>query len=102
MLRQVLVAGQIAITMILLSSAALLLKSFQNMEQQRLGIETGGVFTARIALPHFRYNNDQKVMDFYLHAEAAVRRLPGIRAVAISDSVPPGGWISGGRWSGLI
>ena len=101
-LRQVLVVGQIAISMILLSGAALLLKSFQNMEEQRLGIQTGGVFTAQIALPHFRYNTDQKVMEFFLQAEAALRRLPGIRAVAISDSVPPGGWKSGGRWSGLI
>lgn len=100
--RRILVAGQIAISMILLSGAALLIKSFQNVEEQRLGIETGGVFTARIALPHFRYNNGQKVMEFFQQSEAALRRLPGVRAVAISDSVPPGGWKSGGRWSGLI
>jgi putative ABC transport system permease protein len=100
--RQVLVAGQIAITTILLSGAALLLQSFQNMEDQRLGMQTGGVFTVQIALPHFRYNTDQKLMDFFLQAEAAVRRLPGVRAVAISDSVPPGGWMSGGRWSSLV
>jgi putative ABC transport system permease protein len=102
LLRQALVAMQIAISMILLSGAALLLKSFQNMEDQSLGMQTGGVFTVQIALPHFRYNSDQRVMDFFLRAEAAVRRLPGIRAVAISDSVPAGGWRSGGRWSGLI
>jgi predicted permease len=101
-LRQVLVAGQIAISMILLSSAALLLKSFQNLEEQRLGIEAGGVFTVQIALPHFRYNSPQKVMGFFQQTEASLRQLPGIRAVAISDSVPPGGWKSGGRWSGLI
>ncbi len=88
--------------MILLSGAALLLKSFQNLEDQRLGMQTGGVFTVQIALPHFRYNTDQKLMDFFLQAEAAVRRLPGVRAVAISDSVPPGGWMSGGRWASLI
>jgi putative ABC transport system permease protein len=102
MMRRILVVGQIAISMVLLSGAALLLRSFQNMEEQQLGVQTGGVFTAQIALPHFRYNTSQKVMDFFLQAEATVRRLPGIRAVAISDSVPPGGWKSGGRWSGLI
>jgi predicted permease len=90
-LRRSLVAGQIAISMILLSGAALLLKSFQNMQNQSLGIETGGVSTVEIALPSFRYNTGQKQMDFYLQTEAAIRRLPGIRAVAISDSVPPGG-----------
>jgi hypothetical protein len=49
-----------------------------------------------------RYNTGQKEMDFYLRAEAAIRRLPGIRAVAISDSVPPGGWQGGSRSSDLV
>jgi putative ABC transport system permease protein len=98
--RRSLVAAQIAVSMILLSGSALMLQSFQNM-QQGLGIETGDAFTVRIALPAFRYNTGQKKMDFYLRAEAALRRLPGIGAVAISDSVPPGGWASGMRWSDL-
>jgi putative ABC transport system permease protein len=100
-LRRILVVGQIAISMILLSGAALLLKSFQNMESQQLGVQTGGVFTAQIALPGFRYNTNQRQMEFYLQAEAALRRLPGILAVGIADSVPPGGWQSAFRWSDL-
>lgn len=101
-LRRSLVVGEISVSMILLSGSALLLRSFQNIEKQNLGMQTGGVFTVRIALPWFRYNTDQKEMDFYLHAETAIRRLPGIRAVAISDSVPPGGWQGGSRSSDLV
>ena len=63
-------------------------------------MQTGGVFTAQIALPGFRYDTTRKQMQFYLDAEAAIRRLPGIRAVAFSDSVPPGGGM-GMRWSDL-
>jgi len=100
-LRRVLVVGQIAVSMVLLSGSALLLKSFRNIEEQRLGMQTGGVFTVQIPLPSFRYNTGQKQMDFYLQAEAALRRLPGIRAVAISDSVPPGGWQGDFRYSDL-
>ena len=99
-LRRGLVAGQIAMSMVLLSGAALLLRSFQNVQEQHLGMQTGGGFTVKIALPGFRYDTSQKQMDFYLQAEAAIRRLPGIHAVAISDSVPPGG-SQGGRWSDL-
>jgi putative ABC transport system permease protein len=98
--RRSLVAGQIAVSMVLLSGAALLLKSFRNMEEQRLGMQTGGVFTTQIALPEFRYDTSRKRMQFYLDAEASIRRLPGIRAVAFSDSVPPGGSM-GMRWSDL-
>jgi len=101
LLRQSLVAGQIAVSMVLLSGAALLLKSFRNIEEQRLGVQTGGVFTAQIALPEFRYDTSQKRMQFHLDAEAAIRRLPGIRAVAVSDTVPPGGSM-GMRWSDLV
>ncbi|MHB8303744.1 MAG: ADOP family duplicated permease [Acidobacteriaceae bacterium] len=100
-LRRGLVAGQIACSMILLSAAGLLLRSFQKIEEQNLGFHTKGVMTVQIALPWFRYNTGQKQMDFYLRAETALRRLPGIRAVAITDSVPPGGWQGAYRYSDL-
>jgi putative ABC transport system permease protein len=100
-MRRGLVVGQIAISMVLLSGAALLLKSFQHMEEQSLGMKTGGVLATRIALPGFRYDTGQKKMDFYLQAEAALQRLPGIRALGFSDSVPPGGWHDDRRFSDL-
>ena len=100
LLRRSLVVGQIAVSMVLLCGAALLLRSFRNMEEQSLGMQTGGVFTAQIALPGFRYDTPRKQMQFYLDAEVAIRRLPGIRAVAFSDSVPPGGGY-GMRWTDL-
>ena len=101
LLRGTMVVGQIAVSMVLLTGAALLLKSFRNVEEQNLGMQTGGVFTAQIALPGTRYNTTRKQIQFYRDAEAAIRRLPGIRAVAFSDSVPPGGWQSGMRWTDL-
>ena len=100
-LRRGLVGGQIACSMILLAGAGLLVRSFQNIEEQNLGFRTKGVVTLQIALPWFRYNTRQKQMDFYLRAETALRRLPGIRAVAIADSVPPGGWQGAYRFSDL-
>ena len=100
-LRRALVAGQIAASIILLSGAALLLRSFQKIEAQNLGMQTGGVLTVRAALPWSRYNTDQKAMDFYLGLDSALRQLPGIRAVAIADSIPPGGWEGGFRYADL-
>jgi len=40
-------------------------------------------------------------MAFYLEAEAAMRRLPAVRSVAFSDSLPPGGWHDDRRYSEL-
>ena len=101
MLRRSLVVGQIAISMVLLSGAALLVRSFQNLEGQSLGLQTQGVLSARIALPGFRYDTGQKKMEFYLRLEAALKRFPGIHAVGFSDSVPPGGWQNNERFADL-
>ena len=92
LLRRCLVTAQIAVTIVLLSGAALLLRSFLNMKAQNLGMQTGGVLTVRAALPSSRYNTDQREMEFYLQLEVALRRLPDSRAVGMADSVPPGGW----------
>ena len=89
-LRRCLVVGQIAITLILLSCAALLFRSFRGLQGQNMGLQTQGVLTARIALPRYRYTTAQQQMEFALRAEAALRRLPGVQAVGMSDSVPPG------------
>jgi predicted permease len=100
--RRSLVTAQIAVSIILLSGAALLLRSFAKIEEQNLGMQTGGVLTMKVALPWWRYNTDQKVMDFYLRLESSLRRLPGTRAVGMADSIPPGGWSQSFRYSDLV
>jgi predicted permease len=103
-LRRVLVAAQIAVSVVLLSGAGLLVKSFWNLEQQSLGIETRHVLTVRVPLNWERYTTDQAYLDFFARAEAALRRLPGVTAVGISDSLPPDGnsWHNGGRFDELF
>ena len=93
-LRQALVAAQIAISMILLAAAALLLRSFSRLQTQPLGMQTRGTLAASISLNRYRYTTPQAQMQFFAQAEAAVRRLPGVEVVALSDSVPPGGFIT--------
>jgi putative ABC transport system permease protein len=87
-LRRVLVIAQIACSVLLLSGASLLLRSFRNMEQQRLGMDTSGILTANITLSRARYGTQQKQMDFFLRAESALRGLPGISAAVITDALP--------------
>ncbi len=90
-LRRGLVVGQIAVSMILLSGAALLARSFRNIQLQGMGLETHGVLAVRIPLPRYRYTTPQMRMGFFLQAEQAMRRLPGVPTVGTSDSLPPGG-----------
>lgn len=90
-MRQSLVVAQIAISMVLLLSAGLLLRSFFNLQNQSLGMQTRSVLTASIALGRQGYQTAQQQMQFFQQAEAAVRRLPGVSVVALSDTLPPSG-----------
>ena len=88
-MRRCLVVGQIAVSMVLLAAATLLMRSFSSIERQNLGLRTNGVLAAHIALPRYRYTTPQQRMEFYLAAEAALRRLPGVTAVGMSNWLPP-------------
>jgi predicted permease len=87
--RRCLVVGQIAASMILLTGAGLLLRSFKNIEQQNMGMQTQGVLAVRVSLPEYRYKTAQQQMEFFLQSEAALRRLPGVTAVGMTNWLPP-------------
>jgi len=76
----------------LLAGAALLVRSFNGFQADPLGIETRGVVTASISLNRYEYATPQAKMQFFLEAEQAVKKLPGVEAVGIGDTVPPGGY----------
>ena len=91
-LRKGMVVCQIAVSMILLAGAALLVRSFAHLQTEPLGLQTHGVVTAAISLNRHRYTTPQKQMQFFLQVEQELRRLPGVSAVGLSDTVPPGGY----------
>jgi predicted permease len=91
-LRRILVVAQMAGSVILLAGAALLVRSFINLQSQPLGIQSRGVLAASISLNRYRYTTPQAQMQFFLQAESALRRLPGISEVGIGDTAPPGGF----------
>jgi len=101
-LRRALVVGQIAGSMVLLSGAALLLRSFHNLQSQNLGMHTHGVLTVQASLTIQRYASNQKKMEFYQQVEGALRRIPGVSAIGVSDSLPLAGLHDGRRYADLL
>jgi putative ABC transport system permease protein len=91
LLRRSMVISQIAISMVLLAGAALLVRSFGNLQSQSLGLQRRGVLVAHITLNRYRYTTPPWQMQFFKQAEAAMRHVPGVSDVALSDSLPPGG-----------
>lgn len=90
--RRTLVVAQIAICVVLLSAASLLARSFWNLRNQNPGFSTHGVLAVSVDLVQQRYATAAQQMAFFTRVETTLRRLPGVTAVGISDSLPPSGW----------
>ena len=86
--RNWLVVGEIALTLVLLISAALVLKSFARVQSLSLGFEPRGLVTANLDLPFRVYTTHDKIADFSEKVLAKVRALPGVTDAAINSSPP--------------
>jgi predicted permease len=91
LLRRWLVIAQIAASVVLLAGGALLAHSFWNLEKQSLGMNAENIVTAAISLGQASYPTPESQMAFFQRLERNLRYGPGIAALAIGDSLPPGG-----------
>ena len=90
-LTDVLVAAEVAISIVLLIGAGLLVRSFTNLQTVRLGFDPDNVAVARMAFPPGRYTDPGargRLVDAIL---ARIRTLPGVIAAAAMSSPPPFG-----------
>jgi putative ABC transport system permease protein len=87
--RQFLLVGQVAMTLILLAGALLFMRTLRNLQSQPLGMNTQNVVTAEITLGQQKYSQAEQRLSFFEQLEARLKALPGISAVALSDSLPP-------------
>ena len=91
LLRQSLVTAQIAASLILLAGAGLLLRSFWKLEAVPLGMNTGSILTAEIDLADYRYPQPAQQLEFFRELQSRLVRIPGVSALALSDTLPPSG-----------
>jgi predicted permease len=91
--RDWLVIGEVALTLLLLTAAGLVLKSFAKMQSTSLGFEPEGLLTVRIELPYTKYDHLDKTLAFTNGLIEEARRLPGVQAAALSANPPMvSGW----------
>jgi putative ABC transport system permease protein len=89
--RHVLVAFQIAMSLVLLTGATLFSRSLTKLESQPLGMEPGRVVSATFVLGTHRYGEPVGQDAFYRQLESRLENTPGTSAFALSDSLPPTG-----------
>ena len=84
--RSALIAGEMALAVILFTGACLLIRSFERVQQVSLGYDAGNVALAQVQLPFARYGTDPKVREFYEGVLERLRHTSGIKsAAAISN-----------------
>jgi putative ABC transport system permease protein len=103
MFRSALVVVQVALSLMLLVSGGLFLRSLDRARQIELGFEPDGLVVASVTPTENGYDAPQR-MDFYTNARDRIRALPGVEQAAWTEWAPlatvsEGGpvWLDGQR-----
>jgi predicted permease len=86
--RDLLVITEVALTLILLSTAGLVLKSFANARNVGLGFDPHLLLSARIDLPEPSYSDSNKAWSFQQALLDKLSALPGVQNAAIASNPP--------------
>jgi predicted permease len=87
-LRQALIAGEVALTVVLLAGAGLLIRTLIHLETLPPGFNPHGVMTAKASLDDARYFDPAALRTLLEESTAAMRRIPGVRDAAVAFSLP--------------
>jgi putative ABC transport system permease protein len=87
-LRDVLVGGQIALSVVLLVAAALMTRSFLNVRRADPGFDAAPLLTARAYMAGQRYDSVAVRAAFLARAVDELGALPGVQAVAATTAIP--------------
>ncbi len=97
-LRKLLVVSELALSLVLLISAGLLIRSFISVERVNPGFNAQNVLGMRLSVAGTSYKGDRREI-FYRELLERVRRLPGVTSAGIADNLPLSGGIGWGSIS---
>jgi len=101
LLRATLIASQIAVSLILLTGAGLLLRSFRNLQSVPLGLEAQNVLIGTISLGESRYPDAAQQFQFFDQLMSRAKAIPGASTIALSDTLPPSGAMRATIYAGI-
>jgi predicted permease len=86
--RSFLVAGEIALGLVLLAGTGLLLKSLSRISEVNPGFQPNGVMTAGLALPQTQYDKPEKQIAFFRSVLDQLSHTPGVTAAGAGFPIP--------------
>jgi putative ABC transport system permease protein len=89
--RGALVIAEIAISLVLLTGAGLMVKSFLRLLDVDPGFQPENVLTAEINLSKSEYASDQRIAGFYQQVIERIAAIPGVRSAGAASMLPLSG-----------
>jgi predicted permease len=87
-LRQVLITGELALTVVLLAACGLLIRSLIHLETLPPGFNPNGVMVAKASLDDTRFHGPAAFRKLLDESTAAMRHIPGVKNAAVGLSLP--------------
>jgi putative ABC transport system permease protein len=87
-LRSLLVAGEIALAMVLLVGASLMVRGFATLMGNGKSLEPDTLLTLRLAISENKYPKDPQVTAFYRQVLERANALPGVRSAVAVTAIP--------------
>jgi len=87
-LRQAMIAGEVALTVVLLAASGLLIRTLIHLQTLPPGFNAAGVMTAKASLDDARYRDPagfQKLLDTSI---SSMKRIPGVTSAAVGLTLP--------------
>lgn len=95
-IRSVLVIAEVALALVLLTSAGLLLRSFHHMRTVDLGFQPDNVSLVTVDLPDNAYTAAVAMREFHRRVTENLARIPGVDAAGAVNWLPLGGGLIAG------
>ena len=87
-LRQALIAGEVALTVVLLAASGLLIRTLIHLETLPAGFNPSGVMTAKASLDDARYHDPAAFRKLFDESTTAMQRIPGVQGAAAGLTLP--------------
>lgn len=87
-LRQGLIAGEVALTFVLLAASGLLIRTLVHLETLPPGFNPNGIMTAKASLDDARFHDPAAFRKLLDESTAAMRQIPGVQHAAVGLSLP--------------
>jgi predicted permease len=87
--RRALVAGELAMALVLLIGCGLMLRAFWKLQEVHTGLNADDVITMQVSLPSGTYTDNAKITDLWTRFEGRLEQIPGVKSAALVSGLPP-------------